>query len=692
MSDRLLETLNKMAVILMTSNDSITVVLRKTIVNLGMGADVDIAYILKNQKGDDEPSYSLAGGWMRAKDHPYALEGTYDAFLPGWRDTLAQGKIYNCRIAEMFKNKEDIPESIADMKISLNIPLFIENAFWGTVGFSRVNEDKPFSKLEEDLLQSAGILIASAVTRATMTESLLEANRAALAGIQAKTNFLSHMSHEIRTPMNAIIGMTTLAQKASDIQRIRYCLKQIENSSRQLLGIINDVLDMSKIEANKLEIGSEEFSFEDMIQRVVNVVQIRMDEKGQDFYVDVENVFTRTVISDELRLSQVLINLLTNANKFTPDGGKISLSVRLAPIDDDAAWLHIAVADTGIGVTDEQKARLFRSFEQAESSTTRKYGGTGLGLSISKSIVNLMGGDIWIEDNLGGGSKFVFEIIIKWGKVCRLNKLPKNLRHDLRILVVDDDKDTLDYFESLLAEFFLECDTASCGEDAIALVERGVQDGKPYDLTFIDWKMPGMNGRQTAREITRIMGGKPIIVMISASSQGEVSSTLIPMGLNNFLSKPVLPSALYNTIVNLIGYTGQTNDIGETSPYNWNDKRLLLVEDIEVNREIIIGILEDTGITIECAENGSRAVEMFDKNSYDIVFMDIQMPVMNGFDATRAIRALEKPEAAVCPIIAMTANAFKEDVRECISVGMNDHIAKPIDVKRLFDMLSDYLR
>jgi PAS domain S-box-containing protein len=693
MRDRLLGTLNKMAVVLMTSNDRVPVLLNKSIAIIGAGADVDIAYLLRNNaEKDGVLGYSLAGGWMQDKDHAYERGGTYDEFLPGWRDTLAQGKVYNCRVEEMFKDM-DIPVSIADMKLSLNIPLFINDTFWGTVGFSRANGDKPFIKLEEDLLESAAILISCTITRAMMTENLLEANRTALAGVQAKTNFLSHMSHELRTPMNAIIGMTTLAQKADDIQRIHYCLKQIENSSRQLLGIINDVLDMSKIEANKLEISSEEFKFEDMIQHVVNVVQVKMDEKGQEFYVDVENIFTHSVISDELRLSQVLINLLTNASKFTPDGGKISLSVHRTPVDEDSAKLHIAVSDTGIGVTDEQKARLFHSFEQAESSTTRKYGGTGLGLSISKSIVNLMGGDIRVEDNPGGGSRFVFDIIIKWGKVLRADKLPKNLRRNLHILVVDDDADTLDYFASILDEFSLKCDTASCGEDAIAMVKQSVESNRPYDMTFIDWKMPGMDGGQTAYEINRIVNDKSIIVMISASSQSEVSSVLSPMGFNNFLSKPVLPSALYNTIANLVGYTGQTNEIDEeeTESYDWNDKKLLLVEDVEVNREVIIGILEDTGLTIDCAENGVRAVEMFGKNYYDIVFMDIQMPIMNGLDATRSIRSLGKPEAATCPIIAMTANAFKEDVRECIDAGMNNHIAKPIDVKRLFDMLTEYL-
>ncbi|MDR0723179.1 MAG: response regulator [Treponema sp.] len=691
--DRLLETINKMAVILMTSSDPISTILQNAITELGIGANVDIAYVLKNTEVQGVLYCSVTAGWTTIEQYQTPPPMPYDVLFPMWRDTLAKGKLVNVRLRDIFKDTAEIPGPIARVKISLNIPLFIKNTFWGTVGFSRYKEEMPFIKAEEDLLQSAGILIAAAILHGEMTENLLEANRAAIAGAQAKTDFLSRMSHEIRTPMNAIIGMTILAQKAADMAHVQYCLKQIENSSRQLLGIINDVLDMSKIEANKLEIINEEFELEHMIQHVFNVVQVKMDEKGQEFCVDVENAFTRMVISDELRLSQVLINLLTNAVKFTPDQGKISLSVHQTPIDGDTARLHIAVADTGIGITDEQKTWIFRSFEQAEGNTTRKYGGTGLGLSISKSIVNLMGGTIWVEDNPGGGSTFLFEIIIKWGKVCRADKLPKRLRRILHILVVDDDTETLDYFENMLKDFSLNCDKASSGEQAVKMAECHVRKGMPYDLVFLDWKMPGMDGVETAREITRIIGGKSIIVMISAASQSEIRGVLSLMGITNFLPKPVLPSTLYNTIVSLMGYQRETalEDEMEIPAYDWSGKRLLLAEDMEVNREIVMGILEDTGITIEWAENGIRAVEMFNQRNYDIVLMDIQMPLMDGFDATRSIRTLEKPNAAGCPIIAMTANAFKEDVRACLAAGMNSHISKPIDVKHLFDTVSAYL-
>jgi signal transduction histidine kinase/CheY-like chemotaxis protein/PAS domain-containing protein len=695
--DRLLETINNMAVMLMGANDDIAAVLYGAIAELGTGADVDLAYVLKNEEVGGTLYFSVVSAWTRLKDQFLSPSpAPYDTILPGWRDTLAEGKLYNRHAAEVFEDPSEMPASIAKMKISLDIPLFIQGAFWGVIGLSRCDEGKPFIKAEEDLLQSAGALIAAAIMRSKMTKTLLEANRAALAGVQAKTNFLSHMSHEIRTPINAIIGMTTLAQKAADMQRVQYCLSQIENSSRQLLGIINNVLDMSKIEANKLEISAEEFSFEDMMRQVFNVVQVKIDEKGQEFHVNVDNTFARAVISDELRLSQVFINLLSNAIKFTPDGGRISLSVSQTPIDADAARLHVVIADTGIGVTDEQKARLFRLFEQAESSsTTRKYGGTGLGLSISKSIVNLMGGDIWIEDNPGGGSRFVFEVVIKWGKACRRDKLPKHLRRDLRVLVVDDDEETREYFKDILAGFSLDCDAASCGEEAVAMVERCMQSGGLYNLIFLDWMMPGMDGERTAVEIKRVMGGgrrdAALIVMISSANRSEISSTLDALGITNFLPKPILPSTLYNTIVDLLGYTDEASDDERMDSYDWSGKSVLLAEDVELNREVVIGVLEDTGVAIECAENGRRAVEMFAKNDYDLVLMDIQMPVMDGYDATRAIRASGKPNAATCPIIAMTANAFKEDVRDCLAAGMNDHIAKPLDVKRLFDTLAKYL-
>jgi signal transduction histidine kinase/CheY-like chemotaxis protein/PAS domain-containing protein len=696
--DRLLSTLNTMAVILMSSGKDIAALLHDAIAELGKGVDADIAYILENTEVNGELCCSCDIFWARVKPEP-PVNVPYDRFAPPWRETLAKGVILNARFSDIFERPEDIHPSIAFAKAYANIPLFINGVFWGAVGLLRVSNDSFFIKAEEDLLQSAGTLIASAIIRDGMTKDLLEANRAATAGAQAKTDFLSRMSHEIRTPMNTIIGMTTLGQKASGMDRIKYCLKQIENSSRQLLGIINDVLDMSKIEANKLEILSEEFEFEDMIQHVINVVQVKMDEKAQEFLVNIENVFPRTVISDELRLSQVLINLLTNAVKFTPDGGTITLFVRETAIDADTARLHIEVADTGIGITDEQKARLFRVFEQAESTTTRKYGGTGLGLSISKSIVNLMGGDIWVEDNPDGGSKFVFEVIITWGGARRPKNMPAALRRGpaggLRILVVDDDPPTLEYIESILESFSLACDKAGSGAQAVAMAKKCAEEGGSYDMVFLDWKMPDMDGRETAAEIKRIIGKNPIIVMISSASHDEVISALNPVGVTHFLPKPVLPSALFNTIITLMGYENEAAAEKGTPSYDWSGRRLLLAEDVEINREVLMGILEETGITIEYAENGRRAVQMFAGHEYDIILMDIQMPVMDGFDATRAIRSLEaeQPSKSVkpIPIIAMTANAFKEDVRECLAAGMNGHVAKPIDVRQLYSTLAAYL-
>ncbi len=313
-----------------------------------------------------------------------------------------------------------------------------------------------------------------------------------------KSAFLANMSHEIRTPMNAIIGMTTIGKSASDSVRKDYCFSKIQDASNHLLGVINDILDMSKIEANKLELSEAEFDFEKMLRRVVNVVNFRIDEKHQKFSVHIDRLIPHAFIGDDQRIAQVITNLLGNAIKFTPEKGSIALDVRLAGQGFDLCTLQISVSDTGIGISPEQQAKLFKSFEQAESSTTRKYGGTGLGLAISKNIVELMGGSIWIESELGKGSTFYFTIQLKRGTNEKPKSLPPDINSkNLRILAVDDDADILTYFNEIAQDSGLICDTAASGEEALRLIE---QKGG-YNIYFIDWKMPGMDGIQLTHEI-----------------------------------------------------------------------------------------------------------------------------------------------------------------------------------------------
>lgn len=518
---------------------------------------------------------------------------------------------------------------------------------------------------------------------------LISAKEEAMAGSRAKSEFLSRMSHEIRTPMNAIIGMTIIALKSKEASQIRYCLEKIDSTSKQLLDIINDILDMSKIEANKFEISAHEFDFEQTLQRVFNVIQIKADEKHQRFDFHSKETFTRSIISDELRLSQVLINLLGNAIKFTPAEGVISLTVELIHKNSNRATLHVEVADNGIGMDEKTQSRLFRSFEQADGSITRKFGGTGLGLAISKTIINLMGGDITAKSAPDQGSTFSFDVEVGLGGV--IGKHNYILGKDLRVLVVDDAQDVLDYFSNVLHGFSIECGTARNGEKAVEMLKASLENGKPYNIVFVDWNMPDLNGGGTAKKIKEITDDV-IIVMISATDWSDIEEEASGAGITSYLPKPVLPSMILNTIMEHTGQTLAEDNKPAIIP-DWNSKTILLVDDVEINQDIIIALLLETGVQIEQAFDGTEAVEKFEANpwKYDLILMDVQMPEMDGLSATRTIRNMDMPGAKEVPIIAMTANAFKEDIQNSLEAGMNQHLAKPIIVEDLFKVLSMYL-
>ncbi len=523
-------------------------------------------------------------------------------------------------------------------------------------------------------------------------ELLITAKEEALASAKSKSEFLSRMSHEMRTPMNAIIGMAQIAKKSDDPQRLHYCFGKVNSAAGQLLHIINDVLDMAKIEANKFEISAFEFDFEKMIQRVFNVIQVKADEKRQDFTFEGGELFRRKMISDELRLSQVLINLLGNAVKFTPEFGRIHLKIAQTPLDENNSLLKVEVRDTGIGMTPEEQSRLFGTFEQGDSGITRQYGGTGLGLAICKKIVTMMGGDIWVESAAGHGSLFAFTVQVGWGGPVPQPHVPVG-RGGLRVLVVDDEADTLEYLVSLLDGFGMQNASAASGAEALEKIRASLAESRPYDVILLDWKMPGLDGVATAREIKGILGNDVIIVMISAMDWSELEKTSSDLGLAGFLPKPILPSTLLDTLLSLTGGRLLPEQELAGQLFHWNDKRILLVEDNEINREVALSLLEETGLNIDCARDGLEAVEMFENNpGYDVILMDIQMPRLDGLSATRRIRASQKPEGRLVPIIAMTANAFKEDVRASLEAGMNGHIAKPIDIDELTRLLAEYLR
>ncbi len=698
--DRLLKAVNDVAYLLMgmqLNDDEFYSVVKKVLRILGESVNADRAYIWKNSIENTRLCCSQVVEW--ARNNPSSHNNRppvfipYEEFVPNLEELLGKSETINSFVKNLDKTTIAFP-GMADVLALMVIPIFLHGNFWGFIGFDRCTNEQLFTDTEQNIMKSAGLLISSAILRNETTQNLILAKEEALASTKAKSDFLSRMSHEIRTPMNAIIGMTNIAEKTKDLSKIEYCLNKIDNASQQLLGIINDILDMSKIEANKFEIIFKEFNFEKMLENIFNIMSVKIEEKQQNFKFIFEDIFTHKIIGDEMRLSQVFINLLSNAVKFTPEGGNISLTIKQIPKEKNRSILHVEIKDNGIGITPEQQYRLFNSFEQADGTITRKYGGTGLGLAICKKVISLMDGKIWVESEFGKGSSFIFEVEIEWGDKLLDKKLNKKAQQDLKILVVDDNEDVLFYFKDILNNFSMDCDIASGGHEAIKKVKESVKNSTPYDLIFLDWRMPVINGAETAKEIKKIADNRTIVIMISVADWSEIENEVKSIGITQFLPKPVLPSVLYNTIVELIDHSfmpeSRLSDIKEC---NWANKEILVVEDIEINREIIFSILENSGALIDFAINGLQAIEMFKNknNKYDIILMDVQMPMLDGLDATRQIRNSGFENSKKIPIIAMTANAFKEDIDACLEAGMNDHVAKPIDLDILIDKLSFYL-
>ena len=517
---------------------------------------------------------------------------------------------------------------------------------------------------------------------------------AAEAASHAKSNFLSNMSHEMRTPMNAIIGMMSIGRAASTTERKDYAFDKIGEASTHLLGVINDILDMSKIEADKFELSLVEFSFEKLLQNAVGVLSFRADERLQHISTKIDPYIPRMLIGDDQRLTQVVSNLLSNALKFSPIGGSIRVEASLVARDDNTCSIQVDVADNGIGITPEQQSRLFSAFEQAESSTTRKYGGTGLGLAICKRIINIMGGTIGVTSELGVGSTFTFTVPLQIsGNLSeRKSALLKGVTlANLRALVVDDDTETLEYFSMICRQMGIQCDTAVSGADAIRAIDQHGQ----YDVYFVDWNMPGMNGIELSYRIKESDRGHSVVIMISGTAWDEIAKDAHAAGVDKYLAKPLFPSAIEACILNCLGLWGDEEPEETSAPRStFPGRHILIAEDLDINREIVIALLEDTGLTFDSAENGEECVRKFSANpeSYDLIFMDVQMPIMDGLDATRQIRAMDLPHAQTIPIIAMTANVFREDIDKCLDAGMNAHVGKPIDIEEVLTKLQQYLQ
>lgn len=525
-----------------------------------------------------------------------------------------------------------------------------------------------------------------------LKDALLSAQRAN----DAKRDFLSRMSHEIRTPMNTIIGMNTIALRhIDDMDYVINCLKKISFSSNHLLSLINDILDMSKIEDNKLSINHARFDLKKLIESVNTLIYHQAMEKDLTFDININGLTEETFIGDSLRVNQILINLLSNALKFTPNGGRIGLDISKACTKGKMIVIRFVIYDNGIGMSEEFMSRLFSPFEQADSMIAQKYGGTGLGMSITKNLVTLMNGIISVESELNEGTKITVELPFE---SIEQSFAPNKDFNDIKVLVVDDDQNTCEHAMILMEQIGIKASWVCSGKEAVESVMTAHKQDEDYDVCFIDWCMPEMDGVETARNIRKELGPDTLIIIISAYDWSMIENEAREAGVDAFVSKPIFISSIYDTLNTVIlPKSGKTaKDIKEKqTQYDFKGKKVLLAEDNMINQEVATALLKEVGLDIECVENGELALEKFEASPddmYAIILMDIQMPIMNGYEATRKIRKSAHTNAKSIPIIAMTANAFSEDVQLAKNAGMNGHVTKPIDIDILYKTLAEFIK
>lgn len=510
---------------------------------------------------------------------------------------------------------------------------------------------------------------------------------------RAKSDFLSRMSHEIRTPMNAVIGMTTIAAASLDNRdKLTDCLGKIGLSSRYLLSLINDILDMSRIESGKVSIINEEFDFRSFVEGISSLIYPQAKNKNIVFDLNIEGVVDERYRGDPLRLNQVLINILSNALKFTPEWHSVHLSIRETRRVRDRAYLQFIVRDTGIGMEKGLLTRIFEPFEQGGASISHSYGGSGLGLAISSNLVSLMNGHISVSSTPGVGSEFVVELPL----LTVPDNTPKQdvSLEDIRVLVVDDDLVTCEHTTLILNRIGVDAEYVTSGKAAVTRVKSALQRHTCYNIALVDWKMPDMDGVETARSIRRIVGPDTLVIIMSAYDWTEIEARAREAGVDFFISKPIFQSVVQDVLLKAT----RRRQSAATLPVQKEDfagRRILLVEDNEINMEIARTLLEFRNASVDGACNGQQAVEMFRSsppNHYDAVLMDVRMPVMDGIAATQSIRGLNRADAATVPILAMTANAFAEDIEQSRKAGMNEHLAKPIEPETLYARLASYFR
>ena len=520
--------------------------------------------------------------------------------------------------------------------------------------------------------------------------ALERAKEEAIHANKAKSEFLSNMSHDIRTPMNGIVGMTAIAMaNINDIVRVEECLKKVRLSSKHLLGLINDVLDMSKIEDGKLTLNMDYLSLSEAMDSIVNIVQPQIRDKNLHFDIFVYKIQAEDVYCDSIRLNQVLINLLSNAIKFTPEEGTVNIYLyqEPSPMGNQYVRCHFRVKDTGIGMSPEFVGKVFDSFTRDESQV-RKIEGTGLGMAITKCIVEAMKGTIEVESEQGKGTEF--HVILDLEKAE--TKMEDMQLPNWNILVVDNNEDLCESAVHALDEIGVNAQWAADGEKAISMVEEHHGGKEDYHVILVDWKMPKLDGVEITREIRKRVGNEIPILIVSAYDWSDIEEEALAAGAQGFISKPLFKSNLYIGLSKFMEGNSSKRD-AKVVKRDFTGKKILLAEDNDLNWEIAEDILSEAGFEMNRAENGKMCVEMFEQSeigTYDVILMDIRMPLMNGYEAAVAIRDLDRPDKGL-PIIAMTADAFADDVQHCLDCGMNAHIAKPIDVDKFIAQLEKFL-
>jgi len=619
---------------------------------------------------------------------------------------------YNIRFVELWGIPEDrLSEMNADALLEFQLTQVKDAQGWLTLVQPRrgnpdeegvsVVELKDGRLLERHVLpqriggRSVGsvIIFRDITQRRRQEEEIRRARDIAEDATRMKSDFLANMSHEIRTPMNAIIGLSHLALATALTPRQRDYIQKVQTSGQHLLGIINDILDFSKVEAGKLDLDHAEFALEALLEHTNSLVSERCHAKGLELVFEVAPDVPRFLVGDSLRLGQILLNYANNAVKFTSKGD-IVISVRASQCTESDVIVHFRVRDTGIGLTAEQRKRLFQSFTQGDTSTTRKFGGTGLGLAICKRLAGLMEGEVGVESDHGKGSTFWFSARLGIAQGPRRELLPQPDVRGRRALVVDDN----DHARAAIAQMLqgMTFTTAEAGDGAAALHEvvLAAARGQPYDIVYLDWRMSGMDGLEVARRIQELgLQSPPLLVMVTAYGREETVKVARDHGIANVLVKPVSPSALFDATMAALGAEPPrrqaTPEAASLRVTGLRDARVLLVEDNDINQQVARELLQHAGVRVDVADNGQAALDQLQREVYDLVFMDMQMPEMDGVEATRSLRRDER--FARLPIIAMTANAMEHDREACMEAGMNDFLVKPVRPQELYAALQRWI-